>query len=161
MIIRDFTIDDHDSVCEVALSSWKVTYSQRYTVDQIEKIIKDWYSKDNHLGMIPRIKDKSLFFKLLLIDQKIVGFCLGDIKESSLNRLYIQPECFNKGYGTLLLEMFEKCLIDNGRNYITLSCDRLNTIGLPYYKKHGFKIMDEDDEDYTLKKCLIVCKENQ
>ncbi len=80
MIIREFNIDDHDSVCEVALASWKAAYSQRYTIDQIDEIVKDWYSKENHLGMIPLIKNQSLFFKVLLIDQMIVGFWLGDVK---------------------------------------------------------------------------------
>ncbi len=101
MIIRDFNIDDHDSVCEVALASWNAAYSQRYTIDQIEELVKDWYSKKNHLGMIQLIKNQSLFYKFLLIDQKIVGFYLGDVKESSLNRLYIHPAYFYKGYGTV------------------------------------------------------------
>ena len=154
MKIRDFNIDDHDSVCEVALASWKAAYSKRYTSKQIEEIIKEWYSKENHLGMIQRIKNQSLFFKVIEVNSKIVGFCLGDIEESKLSRLYIHPDYFNKGYGTLLLAMFENLLIKNMKGYITLSCDKLNDIGLAYYKKHGFNIIDEDDEDYVLRKIL-------
>ncbi len=154
MIIRDFTINDHDSVCEVALASWKVAYSKRYTSKQIEDIIKDWYSKENHLGMIQRIKNQSLFFKVIEVNSKIIGFCLGDIEESKLSRLYIHPDYFNKGYGTQLLEIIENILINNQKNYIALSCDKLNDIGLDYYKKHGFTIIDEDEEDYILRKTL-------
>ena len=138
MIIRDFTINDHNSVCEIALASWKVAYSQRYTSDQIEEIIKDWYSKENHLGMIPNISDHFLFFKVVEFNNRIIGVCLGNIKESKLDRLYIHPDYFNKGYGTTLLDMFEKVLMKNGKSSITLSCDKLNCIGLSYYKKRGF-----------------------
>jgi len=155
MIIRDFTINDHDSVCEVALASWKVAYSKRYTKDKIEEKIKDWYSKENHLGMIQSIEDQSLFFKVIEVDKKIIGFCLGDIKKSKLSRLYIHPDYFNQGYGTLLLEAFENRLLKNNKSYITLSCDKLNYIGITYYQKHGFTIIDEEDEDYVLKKILI------
>ena len=155
MIIRDFYINDHESVCEVALASWKVAYSKRYTNDQIDEILKDWYSKENHLGMIQSIKDQSLFFKVVEVENRIIGFCLGDIKESKLSRLYIQPDYINKGYGTHLLELFENILLKNKKSYITLSCDKLNDIGITYYKKHGFTIIDEEDEDFVLKKMLI------
>ena len=155
MIIRDFTIDDHASVCEIALDSWKVAYSKRYTNKQIEEKIKDWYNKENHLGMISRINNRSLFFKVIEANNKIVGFCLGDITESKLSRLYVHPDYFNKGYGTLLLELFENILLKNKKSYIILSCDKLNDIGLDYYKKHGFIIIDEDAEDYVLKNILI------
>ena len=155
MIIRDFTIDDHASVCEIVLDSWKVAYSKRYTNKQIEEKIKDWYNKENHLGMISRINNQSLFFKVIEANNKIVGFCLGDITESKLSRLYVHPDYFNKGYGTLLLELFENILLKNKKSYIILSCDKLNDIGLDYYKKHGFIIIDEDAEDYVLKNILI------
>ena len=152
MIIRSFTIDDHNSVCEVALASWKAAYSKRYTSDQIENILKDWYSKENHLGMIKNINNQSLFFNVLEVENKIIGFCLGDINESKLSRLYIHPDYFNKGYGTLLLELFENLLLRNNKSYITLSCDKLNNIGISFYLKHGFTISNEDDEDYVLTK---------
>jgi ribosomal protein S18 acetylase RimI-like enzyme len=155
MIIRDFTINDHDSVCEVALASWEVAYSKRYTIDQITEIIKDWYSKEYHLGMIQNIKNQSLLFKVVEVEKMIIGFCLGDIKESMLSRLYIHPDYINKGYGTQLLDLFENILLKNNKSYITLSCDKLNDIGITYYKKHGFTIIDEEDEDYVLKKILI------
>lgn len=155
MIIRDFTINDHDSVYELALASWKVAYSKRYTNDQIEEIINEWYSKKNHLGMIPKISDHSLFFKVIECNDKIIGICLGNIKESTLDRLYIHPDYFNKGYGTTLLDMFEKTLIKNGKSSITVLCDKLNCIGLSYYKKRGFTIINEDEEDNILQKKLI------
>ncbi len=104
--------------------------------------------------MIPLIKNQSLFYKVLLIDQKIVGFCLGDIKESSLKRLYTHPDYFYKGYGTILLETLENYLIDNGRSNINVACDKLNTIGNNFYKKHGFQISNEIDEDYIFEKSL-------
>ena len=88
------------------------------------------------------------------VKSKIIGFCLGNFEESKLSRLYIHPDYFNKGYGTQLLEMFENILIKNQKNYITLSCDKLNDIGLDYYIKHGFLIIDEDEEDYILRKTL-------
>ncbi len=102
--------------------------------------------------MIKNINNQSLFFNVLEVENKIIGFCLGDINESKLSRLYIHPDYFNKGYGTLLLELFENLLLRNNKSYITLSCDKLNNIGISFYLKHGFTISNEDDEDYVLTK---------
>ena len=152
MEIRDFTIDDHDSVYETALESWKVAYSERYSINQIEDIIKDWYSIENHYGMIPLIKNGSLFFKVLIIHNFIKGFILGEITKAQLNPLYIDPGYFHNGYGKILLGLFEEELIRNNHNYITVSCDKLNRIGLSFYLKEKFKIIAEDEEEYELKK---------
>jgi ribosomal protein S18 acetylase RimI-like enzyme len=152
MEIRDFTIHDHDSVCRIALESWKAAYSQRYSDNKIEDIIKDWYSIQNHSGMIPLIKNGALFFKVLIIHNSIIGFVLGDINKAQLNRLYIDPTYFHNGYGKILLELFEEELERNNHNYLTVSCDKLNRIGLSFYLKEKFKIIDEDEEEYVLKK---------
>jgi Acetyltransferases len=154
MEIRDFNIEDHDSVYLVALESWKVAYSQRYSNDEIIEILKDWYSKENHQGMIKRIYDKSFIFKVLLIDNYLVGFILGDCTGCKLHRLYIHPEHFHNGYGSILLKLFENKLIKIQNWSLTLSCDQLNMIGLSFYQKHGFIIIGEDGEDYILQKEL-------
>jgi ribosomal protein S18 acetylase RimI-like enzyme len=154
MEIRDFIIEDHDSLYTIALESWKVAYSQRYSEQEIIKIINDWYSKENHLGMINKIIDKSLFFKVLLIDNEIVGYCLGDLIDCKLHRLYIHPSQFNNGYGSLLLRRFEEELIKKDKWSLTLSCDQLNSVGLNFYIKRGFIIISENDEDYILQKEL-------
>ena len=152
MEIRDFTIEDHDSVCKIALQSWKVAYLERYSVHQIDNIIKEWYSIENHSGMIPLIKNGSLFFKVLIIHNSIKGFILGEITKAQLNRLYIDPDYFHNGYGKILLRLYEEELVKNNHNYITVYCDKLNRIGLSFYLKEKFKIIAEDEEEYVLKK---------
>jgi ribosomal protein S18 acetylase RimI-like enzyme len=155
MEVRDFTIDDQDSVYATALESWKVAYSQRYTANQIEEIVKDWYSKENHLGMISHIKNGSLFFKVLVDHNSIIGFILGDINKAQLSRLYIDPNHFHKGYGKLLLEIFNEELLKQKHTYMTVCCDKLNQIGLAFYKKQNFIIISEDEEEYLLKKQIL------
>jgi len=155
MEIRNFTIADHDSVYQIALESWKAAYSKRYSNNQIEEIIIDWYSKENHFGMIPLIQNGLLFFKVVLVNNTIIGFILGDIKRGQLNRLYINPHSFHQGYGTLLLRLFEEVLLNNHFTNITVSCDKLNSVGLAFYKKENFIIISEDEEEYLLKKQII------
>jgi len=154
MEIRDFTIDDHDSVYKIALESWKVAYSERYSINEIENIIKDWYSINNHSGMIPLINNGSLFFKVLVRNNCIIGFILGDIINAKLNRLYITPQYFQNGYGKMLLGLFEEELIKNNHSYITVACDKLNKIGLAFYFKQQYQIHNEDEEEYIMKKRL-------
>ena len=104
MEIRDFTIEDHDSVCKIALQSWKVAYLERYSVHQIENIIKEWYAIKNHSGMIPHIKNGSLFYKVLIIHNLITGFILGEITIAQLNRLFIDPNFFIMDMGKYYLD---------------------------------------------------------
>jgi ribosomal protein S18 acetylase RimI-like enzyme len=152
--IRDFTIHDHDSVYQIALDSWNIAYAERYSIKQIEDIITDWYSIENHSGMIPLINNRQLFYKVILVDGSIIGFILGDITSCKLNRLYISPHYFHNGYGTLLLRLFEDKLIKSNNYYIIVTCDKLNTIGMNFYVKNGFIIINEDEEEYELRKEL-------
>ena len=155
MEIRDFIIDDHDSVYQIALESWKIAYSKRYSSNQIEEIVRDWYSRENHIGMIPLIQNGSLLFKVLLINKAITGFILGEINKGQLNRLYINPQHFHRGYGKILLRLFEEELEIKHYKHMTVSCDKLNSIGLAFYKKQNFIIISEDEEEYLLKKQII------
>jgi len=102
--------------------------------------------------MIPLIKNCSLFYKVLIIHNSIIGFILGEITKAQLNRLYIDQNYFHNGYGKILLGLFKEELIKNNHNYITVYCDKLNRIGLAFYMKQQFKIINEDEEEYVLKK---------
>ncbi len=154
MEIRDFALNDHDSVYQIALDSWNIAYTKRYSNKQIEDIINNWYSFENHSGMIPLIASGQLFYKVILVDGLVIGFILGECNTCKLNRLYLSPHYIHNGYGTVLLKLFEDELIRRTNSYITVTCDKLNTIGMNFYLKNGFIIINEDEEEYELRKEL-------
>lgn len=154
MAVRDFVLTDHAEVFSVARESWRLAYSHAYTEEFLERRLCEWYSFDNHKGMIEGIENGTLYFKVCTENEKITAFISGNPQEGVLQRLYIQPSATRKGMGLFLLRMFEGELQKRNIHLCKTSCDKKNTIGLSFYQKNGFHVTGEDDEDFLLEKNL-------
>ena len=152
MSIRDFNLNDHEQVFSVAKDSWKLAYSSIYPIDFLDNRLNDWYSFQNHKGMINDIVAGKLYFKVYTDNEQILGFITGNMIEAFLARLYITPIETRKGIGSTLLYSFIEELRKRNYNKCKTACDQQNSIGLNFYKKNGFKIIDQDEEDFILEK---------
>lgn len=145
--VRDFALTDHEAVFAVARAAWSVAYADRYEPEELEQVLEDWYSLNNHTGMLAAVQAGQLYFKVAEEEGRVIGYVAGDLVTGRLHRLYLHPEHFRRGRGTHLLNGFINALVERSVSVCEVTCDRLNPIGLGFYRKHGFALVGEDGED--------------
>ncbi|MCD1656093.1 GNAT family N-acetyltransferase [Treponema zuelzerae] len=154
--IYDFNLDFHAELLLLAKKAWHFTYSNIMKPDVLNERLNDWYSEQNHKGISENVKNGKYFFKVVFLNKQMVGFVSGNVNEQKLDRLYIDPDEIGKGLGALLLQMFIDELIKVNKKTCLLYCDKNNSIGIKFYKKKGFVIVEEDEEDYKMVKNIEV-----
>ena len=148
--LYDFDLKYYPDLFLLAEKAWIYTYLKSMDLKKITERLKTWYSEENHKGIYENVLKKEYFFKVLYRDQKMIGFVSGKIKDSTLDRLYIDPELIGQGIRSFLIDIFIEELIKNNKNTCIVYCDKKNEIGLSFYMKKEFKIIDEDEEDYKM-----------
>ena len=92
-------------------------------------------------------------------DEKIVGFTMfafdEDYEDSNdrywLWRFMIDEDLQGKGYGTAAMQVIIQYFKDHGANNIRLSTKETNTTALSLYRKAGFRVTGEmNDEEIVL-----------
>ncbi|WP_154836066.1 GNAT family N-acetyltransferase [Staphylococcus pasteuri] len=73
-------------------------------------------------------------------DIKVIGF--SGTNDQNLEMLFIDPQYFNKGYGTQIVQTLIK---DKKIQYVDVNKDNENAI--QFYKKNGFIKYDESEQD--------------
>ena len=86
-------------------------------------------------------------------NKKIVGLIVGLInneeiftydfkapKRGRITELIVSQNCRGKGYGQILLNSMEKCLIDNGCQDILLGVFGYNENAIKFYERNGYHI---------------------
>lgn len=138
------------SVRSVALKSWKYTYKNIYTPEEINRYIETNYVP-KHLALLESfVKDGIISFNLAKVRGKIVGFChIGKKDEVVLFRIYLLPEWMGKGIGRMLLDEGEKWVTETKAKEYATTVQKKNTTGIRFYEKNGFirdDSLDKDDE---------------
>lgn len=153
--IRNLSTYDVESLIDIARDSWKWTYSGIYTIEFIEAWINEKYSKEKLIEEIKRSQSGSdIIFQGAFAETKMIGFIELKLWEgkAELLRLYLRPEYTHMGVGKLLLTEAEKILEKRGISQCRLYVHKLNSIGISFYKKNGFKISGTDGDDFIMEK---------
>lgn len=149
--VHDFELSHQNEVFALAEKAWKNAYAGFLDERTMETRLRSWYSRENHEGMVWNAKNRGYVFKVLKDEgNRIVGFVSGNALKGTLDRLYIDPEKIGHGYGTKLLNIFLDELKSRGVTACNVYCDRHNALGIGFYTRKGFRIVDEDAEDYAL-----------
>lgn len=126
---------------------WIDTYEKFFSQETIKHITEESQSIDK---LKLEIENKNLLF-LVAKDSldNIVGLATAEEKENKifLKRLYVHPDCQRKGIGIKLLLNVLKNFKD--KQAIYLEAEKDNIKGINFYKKNGFKIIE--DKEYKLK----------
>ena len=153
--IRELSIEDIESLVEVARESWKWTYAEIYSEEYIDSWIRDKYSKEKLLNEIARSKSNiDILFLGSFADSKLIGFIELKIiaNKAELLRLYLKPEYTHKKIGKTLLLEAEKIMKKKGILECRLYVHRQNIVGVFFYIKNGFKIIGIEDHDLIMEK---------
>ena len=92
-------------------------------------------------------KEDTLFY-IYEVDGRILGMTCSTRKLSegrTLNYVFIDRDCRNRGYGKQMVSTVSRRMIDSGCRYISLYADRSSTYANKLYRDVGFEVLMDVD----------------
>lgn len=146
LTITPFTQNDLQGAKDVVLAGLKefgFSYDEAYDYD-LNNPQKYYIDKG---GMFYVLKDEGKIIGTVAIINK--GNNIAELK-----RMYVDKEHQGKGCGTTMLEKAIEFCIQHGFTKLEFETNRKFTVAHKFYQKHGFKIVNEDDQSYYMEKEL-------
>lgn len=144
LIIRKMLEADIPDVQYVAKKSWNATYQGIIPEDVQNSFLKVAYSDE----MLKKRIDQIIF--VAEHDEKIIGFI--NLKETEqpntydLSAIYILPDYQGKRIGSRLIAHSIEPIKNFEKIFLEVEKDNINAVN--FYKKLGFKIVDEYNDDF-------------
>lgn len=116
---------------------------------ELSKYIQNW-GRDGDFGII--VQDEDVLIGAVwarLFKEKNKGYGFVDIQTPELT-MALKSKYRNRGLGTQLLGRFLELAKESGCKAVSLSVDKRNK-AVNFYKRNGFKIVDELETAYTMK----------
>lgn len=161
--IRQATIDDVETIRQLAENTWWATYSPILEKEQISFMLGEIYSFDK---IHSQVKNDTQSYILLEEDGRPVAFAGYSPRDEDpeiykLHKLYCLPETQGKGYGKILINEVAQRTLDAGKHTLDLNVNRHNK-AKSFYEKMGFVVAYEEDipigqywmNDYVMRKEL-------
>lgn len=162
-IIREATVEDTETIKQLAHQIWWPTYSPILSTDQIEFMLGDRYSTE---ALTKQIANGEQTFLLLSEGETPLAFAAyspdeQDAEVYRLHKLYSLPASQGKGIGKIFLNAIFDKVKALGAKTLELNVHRQNP-ALGFYQKMGFVIAYEIDipfnkyvlNDYIMRKEL-------
>jgi GNAT superfamily N-acetyltransferase len=162
--IRQATVNDVDTILQIAEKTWWATYSPILDKEQISFMLSEIYSVEK---ITSQLKNNTQTYLLLIGDNKPVAFAGFSPREDDpdiykLHKLYCLPETQGQGYGKILINEVAQKTLEAGKHTLDLNVNRYNK-AKNFYEKMGFSIAYEEDipigpywmNDYVMRKELI------
>jgi GNAT superfamily N-acetyltransferase len=160
---REATINDVETIRQLANEIWWPTYSPLLKKEQIIYMLAGIYSAKKIAG---QIEQGTQTYLLLIEDEQAVAFASYSPREKApdiykLHKLYCLPATQGKGYGKILLNVVIENVLAAGKHLLELNVQRHNS-AKNFYEKMGFTIAYEEDipfgpfmlTDYVMRKEL-------
>ncbi len=161
--IRKATLDDIETIRDIAEKTWRHTYSPILEKEQIDYMLSEIYSADK---IELQLRHDTQTYLLLIEDDKPVAFAGYALRDEApeiykLHKLYCLPETQGKGYGKILINEVINKTLEAGKHTLDLNVNRYNK-AKNFYEKMGFVIAYEEDipigkywmNDYVMRKEL-------
>jgi ribosomal protein S18 acetylase RimI-like enzyme len=161
--IRQATINDLETIRQIAADTWWATYTAILEKEQISFMLDEIYSVEK---IHWQLKNNTQTYLLLIQDDKPVAFAAYSPREEDpeiykLHKLYCLPETQGKGYGKILIDEVGNKTIEAGKRMLDLNVNRHNK-AKSFYEKMGFQVAYEEDipigrywmNDYVMRKEL-------
>jgi N-acetylglutamate synthase-like GNAT family acetyltransferase len=162
-IIRKATVNDIDTILQIADTTWWATYSAILEREQIEFMLAEIYSAEK---IEKQVSDNLQTYLLLEEEGTPVAFAAYSPRDENpdiykLHKLYCLPQTQGKGYGKILINEIAEKTREAGKKVLELNVNRYNQ-AKSFYEKMGFVIAYEEDiaigpywmNDYVMRKEL-------
>lgn len=142
--IRKMVETDIPKVQYIAKKSWNATYQGIIPEDVQNRFLKVAYSDE----MLKKRLDQIIF--VAEHDEKIIGFI--NLKETEqpntydLSAIYILPDYQGKRIGSRLIAHSIEPIKNFEKTFLEVEKDNINAVN--FYRKLGFKIVDEYNDDF-------------
>lgn len=138
------TTDDIPSIHSLAHQIWPSAFTGILTSAQIDYMLEWMYSPQS---LKTQMKNGHRFL-LLKNGDKYCGYCAFEHQEqlTKLHKIYLLPEVQGTGFGRFLMQEVIKIARNKNQMTIQLNVNRYNKAVI-FYKKAGFKIIREEDND--------------
>lgn len=161
--IRKAAIDDLETIREIAEITWRATYTNILSKEQLDFMLAEIYS----VGKITsQLINNTQTYLLLMEDKMPVAFAAYSPREEDpeiykLHKLYCLPQTQGRGYGKILIDEVAKNTAEAGKKTLDLNVNR-NNKAKTFYEKMGFHVAYEEDvaigkyfmNDYVMRKEL-------
>jgi len=161
--IRTATVNDVDTILQIAETTWWATYSAILEREQIEFMLAEIYSAEK---IEKQVSDNLQTYLLLEEEGTPVAFAAYSPRDENpdiykLHKLYCLPQTQGKGYGKILINEVANKTSEAGKKILELNVNRYNQ-AKSFYEKMGFAIAYEEDiaigpywmNDYVMRKEL-------
>lgn len=134
------------SIKELAHQSWAITYKDILSEEQIEYMLKKYYSIETLKETIVSTSQVFLVYKK---DSEILGFISYELNYNKsehlkIHKLYIHPNAQGLGLGKTLLNHVAQFGLENNQKEISLNVNKYNNSAILFYEKVGLrKVKDE------------------
>ena len=146
--IREATVEDVSGVQQVARAGWTAAYDDILRTETIERAMEEWYATESVSGQIER-EDVGYF--VAEDGSDVVGYVTGGPGESEdtavLGAVYVDPDRWEEGIGSRLLERFESFCREEGYEAVSFEVFVGNEVGASFYRKHGYSADERRESD--------------
>ncbi|MDF9744482.1 GNAT family N-acetyltransferase [Natrinema salsiterrestre] len=150
-VVRRATVDDVWGIHEIARESWHAAYDDVLGSERVDEVVDDWYAFGDLESSITDTNGRDDAAFLVATNPPMpesgdetdyYGFAHAvpwpeDSSVAFLARLYVEPDSWNDGIGTALLEALEAEL-SAGFERLRLAVLAANDIGISFYESRGF-----------------------
>jgi ribosomal protein S18 acetylase RimI-like enzyme len=161
--IRKATVNDIDTILQIANTTWWATYGPILEREQIEFMLAEIYSAEKLEEQISQDKQTYLLLEEEGIPVAFAGYSSRDENPDiyKLHKLYCLPQTQGKGYGKILINEVANKTSQAGKQILELNVNRYNQ-AKSFYEKMGFVVAYEEDiaigpywmNDYVMRKDL-------
>ncbi|WP_256685288.1 GNAT family N-acetyltransferase [Halococcus qingdaonensis] len=143
--VRAATVDDIPGIQRVARRGWRETYAF-LSEGAVETILDDWYAADELEGPITASENVYLVAEA----DGIAGYASAAPtanEEAQLYAIYVDPDRWNDGLGTALLDAVRDRLSDLGSRRLRVEVLAENAVGVSFYESRGFERISERERE--------------
>ena len=142
------TPDHVEGIAKVCTEANWATYSEIYSNEYIENVIKEYYTKERILKEVSHSSKEWGGYFVALDNDEVVGAAGGGMISDTAGELfvlYMDPDRRNEGIGTQLLHAITIQQKEYGATEQWVSVQKGNHKGIPFYEARGFLFQYEQD----------------
>lgn len=143
--VREAESTDVAEIQSVAEAGWRETYSDILAQETMEKALSEWYDES---GLREQIDSGAVGYFVAEADESVVCYCSGDADGSTarVGALYVAPERWGSGFGTTLLNRFERWARQQDCTELQIEVFADNEVGRRFYEARGYSVQDSTEQ---------------
>lgn len=147
LTVREATPADIGEIRRITELGWNAAYSEILSEDVIDAAMAAFDPEATRES----VETDEVGYFVAERDETVVGYLNGGPSQQEgvavLGSIYVEPDYWGEGTGTALLRAFEEFCRRRGIETIKLKVIAGNTVGISFYRKHGYEERDRREND--------------